>query len=342
MHPLQVAIVGCGLIGSRRAREASRHPGTRLRAVVDVDAGRASALAAEHDCVAAPAWESVVQDAGVDIVVVSTPNGMTTEIADAALAAGKHVLVEKPPGRNVSEAQRLAAAAGRAAGLLKVGFNHRYHPAIAAAHTLTASGSLGPILNLRARYGHGGRPGYEHEWRGDARLAGGGELLDQGVHLADLFCWFAGRPANAVAMLQTAHWSIAPLEDNAFALVQFESGAIGSMHTSWTQWKNLFSLEVFCERGSVTVDGLGGSYGTERLIVARRVAAGGAPELDERVFDGADQSWQLEWEEFHDAVRHGTPFLGTSGDGLAAMQLIDMMYAGALRPRATERSEAVV
>ena len=313
-----------------------------MRTVADIDARAARALADECHCAAVPDWESVVQDEHVDIVVVSTPNALTTEIAQAALAAGKHVLVEKPPGRSVSEARRLVTAAGRAAGLLKVGFNHRYHPAVAEAQVRVASGDLGRILNLRARYGHGGRPGYELEWRGNPRIAGGGELLDQGVHLADLFCWFAGRPVDAVAMLQTAVWPIAPLEDNAFALVRFESGAVGSLHTSWTQWKNLFSFEVFCERGSVAIDGLGGSYGPERLAVARRNAAGGAPEVDETVFDGPDQSWRLEWEDFCDAIGRRCRYLGTPDDGLAAMRLIDMIYAGASQPCVTERSEAVV
>lgn len=348
MHPLQVAVVGCGLIGSRRAREAAQHPGTRLRIVVDTDARRADALAEQYGCAATSRWRTAVDDEAVDVVVVSTPNGLTPEIAEAALAAGKHVLIEKPPGRNLSEARRLAAAAAGGRGLLKVGFNHRYHPAIAAAHAHVVSGSLGAILNIRARYGHGGRPGYEHEWRSNPRLAGGGELLDQGVHLADLLCWFAGQPVEAHAMLQTAVWPIAPLEDNAFALVRFASGAIASLHTSWTQWTNLFSFEVFCESGSVTVEGLGGSYGTERLVVARRAQAGGPPAVDEHVFDGRDDSWRLEWEDFYRAIHSRADlkvgpyncgsYLGTPDDGVTAMGLIDMIYAAAPLSQRTEAS----
>lgn len=340
--PMSVAIVGCGLIGRRRAREAAGHPGTRVQLVVDSDMSRADALAAHHTCAAAVDWQAAIDDPAIDIVVVATPNGLTPRIAEAALAAGKHVLIEKPPGRNLSDAKRLAAAAAPARGILKIGFNHRYHPAIAAAHALVTSGELGSVLNVRARYGHGGRPGYEREWRGNPELAGGGELLDQGVHLADLLCWFAGEPIHAQAMLQTAAWPIAPLEDNAFALLRYASGAVASLHTSWTQWKNLFSFEVTCQRGSVAIEGLGGSYGTERLVVARRAAAGGPPAMDERTFDGADESWRLEWVDFYEAIHGRAAHLGTADDGLRAMRVIDMIYTAAVPPAGVEAHAAAV
>jgi predicted dehydrogenase len=216
--------------------------------------------------------------------------------------------------------------------VLKVGFNHRYHPAIAEAHRLVSSGELGPIINIRARYGHGGRPGYEKEWRGDPNLAGGGELLDQGVHIADLLCWFAGTPKDVVGMLQTAVWPIAPLEDNAFALIRFESGAVASLHTSWTQWKNLFSFEVFCRDGAAIVDGLGGSYGVERLIVNRRRSEGGRPDVSETPYDSQDNSWELEWSDFLVGIPTGRVRSGGTADGVRAMRLIDSVYKGAATP----------
>src|SRR5438128_1507488 len=181
MSELRVAVIGCGIVGSRRAREASRHPCTRLVLVTDVNSERREHLAAAYGCRSTEDWKSAVDDCFVDVVIVSTPNGYTAEIATAALSSGKHVLVEKPPGRNLWEAKQLAEAAQKAGRILKVGFNHRYHPAIRRAHELLRNGTVGSVINIRARYGHGGRPGYEKEWRGDASLAGGGELMDQGV-----------------------------------------------------------------------------------------------------------------------------------------------------------------
>jgi predicted dehydrogenase len=329
MMDLTVGVIGCGLIGTRRAREASHHPHTRLAAVADVNADRRDKLAAARGCKAIEHWKAVIDDPSVDLVVVSTPNGFMAEIGLAALSAGKHVLVEKPPGRNLWEAKQLAEAAQKAGRILKVGFNHRYHPAIRRAHELLRNGAVGSVINIRARYGHGGRPGCEKEWRGNPELAGGGELTDQGVHIADLIRSFLGLPSEAFCLLQTAVWPIQPLEDNAFGLFRFASGAVASLHTSWTQWKNLFSLELFGTKGSLNIEGLGGSYGTERLVVALRNPEGGAPSMNEEVFDGPDLSWQLEWSDYVHAILDGKPYWGTPEDGVAAMAMIGALYRSA-------------
>ena len=330
--PLGVAVIGCGLIGRRRARTVTAHPGSRLRVVVDADAARAEEVAREHGCDIAPEWQAALERKDVDTVVVSTPNHLLAEIGGAALASGRHVLLEKPMGRSYEEALAIAAAAARARDrgrILKLGFNHRYHPAIEGAYELVAAGELGRVLNLRARYGHGSRPGCEAEWRADPERAGGGELTDQGVHIADLFHWLAGPVESAFGVLQTAFWRIEPLEDNAFGLFRFANGAVGQLHASMTQWKNLFSLEVHGERGAVVVEGLGGSYGPERLTVVRRRPQGGVPDTTERAFPGEDGSWAAEWADFVAATSSGEVTRGSAADGLAAMRMIDALYRSA-------------
>jgi predicted dehydrogenase len=188
-----VAVIGCGLIGSRRAAAAAAHPDTRLLLVVDPQADRRERLGAKLGAAAAADWHRALEHPDVDAVVIATPNGFTKEIGVAALEAGRHVLLEKPMGRSAAEARALARAAEAAGRCLKVGFNHRYHPALSRLQELVVEGGIGRILNMRARYGHGSRPGCEAEWRGDPELAGGGELLDQGVHLLDLFHWLKAR-----------------------------------------------------------------------------------------------------------------------------------------------------
>jgi predicted dehydrogenase len=306
-----------------------RHASSTLVAVADINPEAAAATALEFGCRAEEQWRDLVSANDVDVVVVSTPNGFLAEIAGAALQAGKHVLLEKPMGRNLAEARAIAGAAQANGKLVKVGFNHRYHPALARAHQMIVQGTIGRLINLRLRYGHGGRPGYEKEWRGNPHLAGGGELTDQGVHALDLIHWMAGMPNRVAALTQTAVWPIAPLEDNGFALLAFEDGVIASVHTSWTQWKNLFSLEIFGEQGAVIVEGLGGSYGIETLAVHRRKLAGGAPEIDSRSFEGPDVSWRDEWAEFLAAMREGTPYQGGPADGLAVMTMLDALYRSA-------------
>jgi len=327
--PLRVAVVGCGLIGKRRAEQAELDSRSCLRWAVDTSLEIAQTVANPAGATASDSWHDVVQASDVDIVCIATPNMLLAPIAIAALDAGKHVLLEKPMGRNLAEARAIAQAAERAGRLVKIGFNHRYHPAIARAHEEFAGGRIGEIINMRARYGHGGRPGYEREWRGSREAAGGGELTDQGVHIADLMHWFAGLPAEAFAYLQTAVWPLGDLEDNAQGLFRFGSGAIASFHTSWTQWKNLFSLEIYGTRGSLCIEGLGKSYGVERLVIADRAMEGGIPTLTEIVFDEPDRSWELEWRDFMSAVTTGSAFLGTAADGIGAMTMVDALYRSA-------------
>lgn len=326
--PLGVLVVGCGLIGERRARAAAAHPHSQLCAVMDRDPAAARRVAAER-CMVASDWREAVSDADVDVVVVATSNDALAEIAIAALSAGKHVLMEKPMGRNLVEARAIAAAAMASGRILRVGFNHRHHPAIRRAAELVRTGALGRLITLRARYGHGGRPGLEREWRSDAQQAGGGELIDQGVHLADLFHWLAGMPTDVFAVTQTAVWPIQPLEDNAYAVLRFASGAVAQLHVSMTQWRNLFSLEVHGEAGAVIVDGLGGSYGAERLTRVFRAFEGGRPVVEEEHFDTDDVSWAEEWDAFMTAVETGSPGDAGPEDGVAAMSIIDALYRSA-------------
>lgn len=327
--PVGVAVIGCGLIGSRRARTAAEHPLTRLCAVFDTDAARAAAIAAEHGAVATATWQQAVSTDRVQAVVVATPNAFLVPIATEALRLGRHVLIEKPMGRSLAEAELLAAAAARAGAVLKIGFNHRYHPAVARAHELFTAGAIGELIQLRARYGHGSRPGCEREWRADPELAGGGELLDQGVHVIDLFHWFAGPVQRIHAELQTAVWDVAPLEDNAFALLRFASGAVGQLHVSMTQWKNLFSLEVHGTDGALVVEGLGGSYGVETLTRVRRNRAGGVPAMESVRYEGPDPSWELEWQDFAGAMTGGVLRHGNPAHGLAVTRTVEEIYRAA-------------
>lgn len=327
---IRVAVIGCGLIGARRAREVDRHSETHLEFVVDSVPERSQKVSDEFQCQPLTHWKQVVDNKSIDLVIVSTPNNQIAEIGTASLQAGKHVLVEKPPGRNLREARQLAEAAKTSGRELKIGFNHRYHPAILKAKSLVDQGVIGDLINIRARYGHGGRQGYEKEWRGNLEQAGGGELTDQGIHVADLIHWFAGFPSQAFALLQTSVWPILPLEDNAFGLFSYKKDIVASFHTSWTQWKNLFSFEVYGQKGSVSIEGLGGSYGTEKLTTAIRDMNGGIPKMSEELFDQPDLSWRDEWDDLVRVLtKGGGTCWGTPSDGVAAMAMISGLYESA-------------
>lgn len=328
---MKVGIIGAGRIGMRRAEIVQAVARTELAMVADVDLPQAQAVAARFGGQATRRWEEVVTREDIETVVVATPHRLLAPVALAAVECGKHVLVEKPMGRTPHEVRRLVEA-GRARGVrIKAGFNHRYHPAVRRAWEQARQGAIGELLFLRARYGHGGRFGYEHEWRADPETAGGGELLDQGIHLLDLARWFLGDLEEVVGFTATSFWPIGPLEDNAFALLRSAKGQVVSLHASWTQWKNLFSLEVYGRDGALTVEGLGGSYGTERLIWVRRPLEFGPPEEEQVEFPDPERSWQLEWEEFVAAIQEGRDPQGSGEDGLAAIEAVYAIYESVRR-----------
>ncbi len=326
---MNVGIVGAGLIGARRAEIVRKTEGTTLCAVADTDLARAQKVAQEFGGQATARWQELVGNPEIQIVIVATPNHLLSPIALEAVKKGKHVLVEKPMGRTPEEVRAFVLEAKKRKVLVKGGFNHRYHPALRRAKQLASEGAVGTLVFIRSRYGHGGRPGYEKEWRCNPEIAGGGELLDQGIHLIDLGRWFLGDFEKTRGLVGTGFWPISPLEDNAFALLRTEKGQIFSLHSSWTQWKNLFSFEIYGTEGSLTIEGLGGSYGTERLIHSRRRPASGPPEEKEEKFPGPDISWQLEWTEFIGAIQSGGSFSGTGEDGLAAIQTAFDIYRSA-------------
>jgi predicted dehydrogenase len=250
----------------------------------------------------------------------------------AALEAGKHVFCEKPPGRDLADVERIMEAERRHPGqVLKVGFNHRYHYGIMEAKKVIDRGDYGPILWVRGVYGKAQGSGNPGEWRHDPAVAGGGILLDQGIHMLDLFRHFCGEFSEIKSMCTTAFWDF-PMEDNAFALLRSEKGVIAQLHSSFTQWKHRFTLEIFCRDGYVIVDGMPSatrSYRDEWIIQGRRhtgFAIGNPPE--ERTFCNTDPSWELELAEFVECVRTGQPVRhGTTRDAYETMRLVFGIYA---------------
>lgn len=322
----RVGIVGCGLIGGKRAKALGS---CVLTAAADVQLDRARQLAAAHrSCqLVTDDWSKVVASPDVDLVVVATTNNMLTPVLAAAIEQGKHVLVEKPAARNAAELAPIVERARARGVTVKVGFNHRFHPALQKAKSLFDAGAVGPLMFIRGRYGHGGRVGYEREWRADPAISGGGEMLDQGVHLVDLARWFAGDFTEVSGHVGTFFWDM-PVEDNGFALLKTAGGQVAWLHASCSEWKNLFSFEIYGRTGKLHIDGLGGSYGVERLSFYKMLPQMGPPETTIWEYPGEDVSWKAELADFLDAVEHRRDPSGTLEDALATLDVIQKLYDG--------------
>jgi len=320
---LHGAVIGCGLIGRKRAKAF----GGAITVCCDVQEARAEQMARDFPGVwPTTNWESAVERDDIDFVVVATTHDMLAPVAAAAAAAGQHVLIEKPGARCAVELNAVAQTAARTGALVRVGFNHRYHRAFRKAREIFESGALGEMMFIRGRYGHGGRPGYDREWRAVRERSGGGELIDQGAHLIDLSRWFLGDFSSVTGRAATYFWDM-PVEDNGFLLLETARGQVAFLHASWTEWKNLFSFEIAGRVGKLEISGLGGSYGVERLTWYRMSPEMGPPETMAWEYPMADDSWDAECAAFLEDIRLGRPPEPGVADAQAALRIIERIYS---------------
>jgi predicted dehydrogenase len=316
-------LIGAGLVGKKRA--ACLRP-EQLVAVFDLDESRAKDLVAKvNHGRAATSPADLINDPEVEAVIISTRHDSLASFALQAIRAGRHVLIEKPAGRHPAELAPLLEAERDHRVRVRIGYNHRFHPALQEAHRIIDAGTLGPLMFMRGRYGHGGRVGYEKEWRAQAEISGGGELIDQGVHLIDLARWFFGDFPHVHGTTRTFFWNMA-VDDNAFLELKTADGRVAWLHASCTEWKNLFSLEIYGRDGKLQIDGLGGSYGPERLIHYLMKPEMGVPDTTIREFPGSDSSWKLEMEEFEQDILLGRPPSPGLKDALAVLEIVDRIY----------------
>ncbi|HEY8041409.1 MAG TPA: Gfo/Idh/MocA family oxidoreductase [Polyangiaceae bacterium] len=319
---MKVGIIGCGLIGGKRADSLGGEH--RLVATFDLVPERARALAGKHGAEACASAQELV--AKSDAVVVATTNDQLAPLTAVALRAGKHVVVEKPAARRASELEPLAKMAHDQGLVFKVGFNHRFHPAAQKARAILDAGGCGDVMFLRGRYGHGGRIGYDKEWRADPEKSGGGELIDQGVHLVDLARWFVGTEFPDVqGRAETYFWKM-PVDDNAFLTLGTAARQVAHLQVSCTEWKNMFSLEIYARHAKLHWEGLGGSYGPERLYHYQMRPEMGPPDAVIYEYPPADRSWSLEWADFARAVATRTRACGDVQDALEALRIVDRIY----------------
>lgn len=325
---LRVGIAGYGVVGKRRRVHIDEHARLRTVAVCDQHFAETGVMA---DGVRAYRDYRELLAQPLDAVFVSLPNYLAPEVAIAALERGVHVFCEKPPGRTVADVERVRAVEHAHPGcVLKYGFNHRYHDSVREALAIVQRGEVGDIVNLRGVYGKSKVTPFAGSWRAERSAAGGGILLDQGIHMVDLIRLFGGEFRQVKSWISNSYWKH-DVEDNVYAILRGENGRMAMLHSSATQWQHQFSLEIALTEGFLELQGiLSGtkSYGEERLIVGRRddAVTGASREVTVTFLD--DNSWRDEVQEFAAAVVDGVPLVcGTSADALETMRLVYRIYA---------------
>lgn len=324
---LKIGIIGFGKMGQ-----------TRLKAINDEGRGRVIAVSEPNlqvplENIANVSHDEILNNPEINAVIISTPNYLNKELTIKALKAGKHVFCEKPPaftGLDVEEIKEVEKNSG--GKKLMYGFNHRHHGSVIRMKELIDSGEFGKIIWLRGRYGKSVTKDYFDDWRAKKELAGGGILIDQGIHMLDLFLYLAGDFDSIKAEVSNLYWNL-DVEDNAFVILRnSKAGIDASLHSTMSQWRHLFSLEVFLEKGYMVLNGLitsTMSYGEEILSIAKnRSAAPAATWKDEiKTQYIEDHSWRYEMEHFFNAIENDTPItIGNSDDALKLMKIIDEIY----------------
>jgi predicted dehydrogenase len=262
----------------------------------------------------------------LDFVVVATRHDSLSALAVATLNAGKHVFIEKPGAISHSDLLKVYDAGKKNKLRVHIGYNHRYHPAVSKAIAMYNGGSIGELMFLRGRYGHGGRLGYEKEWRADKSKSGGGELIDQGTHLIDLSIGFLGEVQLEYGATFNYFWDM-PVEDNVFLSLKNNAGNIAFLQASCTEWKNMFSMEIYGKTGKLEISGLGRSYGVETLTFHKMLPEMGPPISETWSFQEPDNSWNLEMQEFIDDLRTGTMNSDNLESSLEVLRVIDEIYS---------------
>lgn len=325
---LRVGIAGYGVVGKRRREFIDLHPALTLVALSDKtfkrQTQREGGVRLYRDC------HDLVAKEKLDALFVCLPNYMAATITRAGLERGFHVFCEKPPGRTLADIDAVHEYAKRRPELkLKYGFNHRYHDSVREALRIVASGELGRLISLRGVYGKSKIIPFSDAWRGKRKYAGGGILLDQGIHMVDLLRLFAGEFIDVHSFISNAFWRH-DVEDNAYALMRTKSGIVAMLHSSATAWRHRFHLDITLERGGLVLSGLlsgSRSYGAETLTVIYAGQDGSGDPKEQTTRYNEDNSWRDEVSEFADAIVRDKPITnGSCDDALKTMELIYRIY----------------
>ena len=329
-NKIRIGIIGFGTVGKRRFELLIRDPNYEVAAVCD------PADLNEFKNIAIPVYNDYKRliEESLDAVVVSTPNNVSAEIVVSALKEGLHVFCEKPPGRNLTDVQAVIDEEKKHASLkLKYGFNHRYHESVREAKSIIDNKRLGDVLSIKGTYGKSGGKDFDSAWRTKRKIAGGGILLDQGIHMLDLFRWFCGEFFEYFSFIQNNFWEH-DVEDNAFAIMKNAQSQVALIHSSATLWKHTFAMDITLTEGYLKLTGmLSGtmSYGREKLTVGYRqfedeAKAMGNPR-EEIIYYDKDNSWKDELDEFARCILGDKPVvMGNSRDALKTMEMVYKIY----------------
>lgn len=317
---MRIAIIGAGVIGERRAQAMPKN--CKVAAVVDTNQDKAWALAQKHQAKPYSSVTAMLSGESINAAIIATVNSAIVPTAQACLDKGVPVLLEKPAARTFRELEGIKNPKNLP---VKIGFNHRFHPAYEDLILELGKNPKDPIMFIRARYGNGARVGFDQEWRAKAEIAGGGELMDQGVHVLDLAGRLIPELEVKTGYTRTHFWNM-EVDDNSWAILGSPLGQTFSFHVSSTEWKNEFQFDVYTRGRKYVWSGLGRSYGPETLTIYTMKPEMGPPDMEKRDYPAEDFSWLRENKNFVDTIKGEAQLNGDLDDGIRALKHVEDIY----------------
>ncbi len=325
---LRVGIAGYGVVGKRRRIWIDQNPSLQTVAVSDIQFAQEGVFS--DGLKFFKTYEKLFGE-NLDILFVSLPNYLAAEVTMAGLENGLHVFCEKPPACTVQDTRKVIEVERRYPGLkLKYGFNHRYHDSVMEAKRIIDSGRFGKIINLRGVYGKSSIIPFSGGWRSERKLAGGGILLDQGIHMLDMMRYFAGEFVEIKSFVSNDYWNH-NVEDNAYAIMRTSAGCVAMLHSTATQWQHKFRLEISLQEALLELTGIlsgSKSYGEEKLKIVQREEGSNLGSFGEIITSYLeDFSWKREVDEFAELITNDKPVKNGNGqDALRIMELVFKIY----------------
>lgn len=325
---LNIGIIGYGKMGVMRHKIIKKYSSiARVKMISDPDY-----INTNLECKFVRDYREIIKSNEIDVIFICTPNYLNSKITIQALKYKKHVFCEKPPALNYKDVLKIIEVEKSSRCKLMYGFNHRHHDSVKLMRKLILSKKYGKILWMRGRYGKSVNKSFYNNWRSKKKFSGGGILIDQGIHMLDILMFLYGSFNVIKSVSSNLYWK-SDVEDNMFVIFKdSKTGVSASLHSTMTQWRHLFSLEVFLEKGYLVLNGLktsSKSYGNETLTIAKnRSASPAATWKDEKKIKfKKDNSMQNEVKEFFLSIRKNTKIkVGSSKDALKIMKTISEIY----------------
>lgn len=307
----KVGIIGLGLMGQRRANAIKNK--SELIACCDVSLKKFNTFlnkinlkkSEKNKIKYCSNWRELIDHYNLDIIIISTFHRDLLKIMSYAYNKKKHILVEKPAANSYTKLKKfILENKYKKSSVVHVGYDHRFLDSIELTKKLISKNKIGKLMFMKINYGHGARLGYGKEWRFNPSLSGGGQLIDQGTHAIDISMIFLGNLKGIKSNIKSYFWK-KNIDDNNFLILEFDQKLVSFIHTSCTEWKNTFNLEIYGKIGKIKIFGKGGSYGEEKLILYKmNPRKFGVPKIQEWSFVKKNNTFEKEYKYFLSLIKN--------------------------------------